>query len=121
MIIAMIHILYKLDAYCKHDTDEHSVILTKESLLKIRDLTRDFTNKIQCIKAHMKDSLYLLNGIQLDLLEKMLTYNETCEQPSVTTTTEVHCSTCGKKFKNANGLKRHACKLQLQENISEIQ
>lgn len=107
MIISMIHIIYRLDALCTQETHEHSLILTKDSLLKIHEVIKGFTSKIQCIRAHMKDSLQILNDIQLDTLEKMLTCNNEYHH---TTNEEFVCKSCNKTFKSSTGLKRHICK-----------
>ena len=90
LIEDMIHLLYKLD---KVSSD---LVISKDCMLRVRDHLKDFGKKIESVKVHMKESVSLLNSVQLDLIETLLIGHEARD-----------CDTCGKSYKNARTLATH--------------
>jgi hypothetical protein len=72
-IIAMIMLVYRLDRIVEEHSNKSNMILSTETLNRLRSFMKDYNLKIQMVKKHMKDSIALLSEIQMDMLEKMIT------------------------------------------------
>ena len=110
-IVEIIKLIYKLDSYTKSHKIEGSV-LTPEMLLNIKSYITDFSNKIENVKTSMKNSIRLLNEINMDIIEKTLKSNiiekaENNNNNNNNNIEEFTCDKCEKVCKNISGLTRH--------------
>lgn len=107
----MVQLLYKLDRIvCKGVADENNMMITLEAFTRIKSYLKDYSSKIQAVKAHMRESLTLLSEVQLDLIDKVIA----CQREPMNNDVEPKhtCDWCGKEFGNKGGCTTHmrSCK-----------
>lgn len=125
-ITTMIKLLYRLDSIVKVSDEADVFKLDRHQLLKIKRLLMDYAQRIQTVKANMKDSITILSDIQFDMIEKLLTNNDGLMMDSDTDNTHnddlaqqrtkhstldklpgYECDKCYKKLKSKSGLLSH--------------
>ena len=103
IIIDMMYLLYKLDNIINTTETNSNISLTPENILKIQNIIKLFTTKINTVKSSLKDSISVLNSISLDTIELIL-----LEQFKENNTTPIiKCDICGFTPKNNTGLVAH--------------
>jgi hypothetical protein len=111
VIIDMIQLLYKLDRIVNNNTcdeDENKVSISVEALMRIKSYIRDYSNKINSIKLHMKESISLLSEVQMDMIESVLLGQEAENKKDTKSGCESHnCEWCNSVFSKKNGLSKH--------------
>jgi len=108
IIIDMIYLLYKLDNIITTSTNNSNITLSPENILKIQNIIKSFTAKINSVKTSLKDSISILNSITLEQIELILL--EQLKQNNSSSTliiTNMKCDTCGFISKNNTGLVAH--------------
>jgi hypothetical protein len=72
-IIDMVQLLYKLDnIVCGAKDDGSHLRVTIEAMTRIKMCLQDYSKKINSVKAHMRDSIAILNEMQFDMIESVL-------------------------------------------------
>lgn len=116
IIIEMLHLLYRLDnIVCKGEDEKNGIMVTAEMMTRIKGYLKDFSNKIQAVKTHMRESMTLLTEVQLDMIEKTLlsaSENSTSTDSGLkkirlTKKSRDVCQWCKKEFNNKAGLGSH--------------
>lgn len=108
IIIDMLHVLYKIDEVVEKDTVSDSIVVRHDAMKRVREYINDFNSKINTVKQHMKESIRVLSGIQLSMIESILigkvedTVDSTELEPTV-----LKCDNCAKVFKSKLGFSRH--------------
>ena len=96
----MILLIYRLD---KIIGSNDSMVLSHDALKRIQGLIKDYCSKINSVKQHMKESIALLNDIQLDLIEKIIATQGSNEESNFV------CDKCSKSYKSKAWLDKHKC------------
>lgn len=122
-IVGMVRLLYQMDEIVKNNNTNGSedeigcVKLSYESIKRVETYVKDFNVKILSIKAHMKESISLLNELTLDLVTKVLKGCRDDDVRELKTKNYVlqkekcgheEVGGCGKEFKNKAALRSHA-------------
>ncbi len=102
-IIDMLYLIYKLDSIITTSDENSHITLTPETITKIQNIIKDFSNKINSIRHNLKDSITILNSITLSSIEKILLEQMNEEKPI----TIIKCDICGFIPKNHVGLVAH--------------
>lgn len=118
MILDMIHLLYKLDSITNQSDENDNLILSVESMMRVKDYIKDFNQRIQTVKAHMRESISVLNSVQLELIETLLLQNKDEDSSNVSDDASLVCHWCDKSFKSKQGLVGHEkrCKQRSSDN-----
>lgn len=118
-IIGMIHLLYKLDTYviCSSE-DKGQIVLTEDTLLRVREIVNKNNERINQLKSYAKDSINILNQMQLDMINKAILGNTNEDLESQINDT-YQCEYCNACLKTSQSLARHRsnCKKN-KSNIS---
>lgn len=110
VILDMIQLLYKLDRIVSNngkDEEGNKVTISVEAMMRIKSYLRDYTNKINSIKLHMKESISLLSEMQMDLIEGVLLGQESESKKEDKIANEHKCDWCKTTFSRRNGLSKH--------------
>ena len=110
VIVDMIQLLYKLDRIVSNngkDEEGNKVTISVEAMMRIKSYLRDYTNKINSIKLHMKESISLLSEMQMDLIEGVLLGQESESKKEDKIANEHKCDWCNMTFSRRNGLSKH--------------
>jgi hypothetical protein len=120
VIVDMIRLIYKLDSIVlkSNDGDDVNIVkVTTECMTRVQSYIKDYGNKINSVKMHMKESMSLLNEIQLDMIAKVMLGDkgeiveikdkrDTKVNPSEIKD-KVKCEWCNKEFIKNSGLSSH--------------
>jgi len=113
-----INLIYKLDGFV---TGEEGVNISTEAMMRIKAHIVDFNTKITALKTNMKTSIELLNGLTLDIIEKLLSTGADIKPPThITPETKYVCEFCTKDFTRPSSLTNHmkTCRLKpAPENV----
>lgn len=113
MIIDMIHLLYKLDGIVNSNEKSEMLMLTTETMMRVKGYITDYTGKICSVKSHMKESINILNTIQFDLIEAALLSNDT-QADTDHNKLNLVCEKCNKSFKSKLGYRGHIKKCDIE-------
>lgn len=114
MIVDMIHLLYKLDGIVNSSDKSEMLMLSTETMVRVKGYIKDYTSKIHSVKAHMKESINILNSIQFDLIESALLSNDSAECNKPDSKLDFVCEKCNKSFKSKLGYKGHIKKCDVE-------
>lgn len=107
VIIDMINLIYKLHNIISNTIDD-GVKVSLETMTRIQSYVKDYNLKIQAAKNHMKDTITLLNEIQLDLIEQVILGEKQQRSTPLDVVDGIKCTDCGKVCKTDRGLMQHA-------------
>ncbi len=100
-----INLIYKLDGFV---TGEEGVKISTEAMTRIKAHIVDFNTKITALKTNMKTSIELLNGLTLDIIEKLLSAGADVKTPlQIASETKHTCEFCHKDFTRPSSLTNH--------------
>lgn len=105
-IVNMLYVIYKLDALCCTATTDVGINVSKENMSKLRSLLCDYSQKLNIVKANLKDNITIISNIQLDIIEKLILNTVPQEKD------KQNCETCGKTF-TKRGILQHQKKCQV--------
>jgi len=108
----MIYLLYKLDSIITTSKANSNVTLSPESILKIQNIVKSISVKINTVKSSLKDSISVLNSITLEQIEDILKDQfhdlQGVDDTNITVVAvENKCKTCGFISKTKKGLVAH--------------
>jgi len=111
IIVDMIHLLHKLDYIIDCAKNDDCLRISTDALSRLQECVKDYGMKIQSAKSHLKETVSLLNEIQLDMIERLLLgskHEATIHKDVIRCE---HVCDCGRKFgsKGALTLHRKAC------------
>jgi hypothetical protein len=112
----VIQLIYKLDGISRATSpgDETSLNLTRDSILKIRALLNDFSNKKSEIRLHLNHSLKLLDDMTFDAIQSIISVEEGHS-------TKMNCLTCDKAFTSKVLFEKHlasgTCKKRIHSSV----
>lgn len=115
----MLHVLYKLDRVLNSDVEDDTILLSTETMMHIKRYITDFNGKISTLKAQMKESINVLNSIQLSALETTILGMPLAEKEAKEKLSEMDmtCKWCNKTFRSKQGFIGHGQKCKkLQKN-----
>lgn len=76
IIVNMLHLIYKLDTISRESTDAsepHNYIrVPTEAMIRIRSYVKDYTKRLQSAKVHLRETIAIINDVQMDVIEKVL-------------------------------------------------
>ena len=114
IITDMIYLLYKLDSIMCTSKRNSNVQISAQSILRIQNIVKTISTKINTVKTSLKDSISVLNSITLEQIEEILKdqFQETHEIDDATSAISVlgvenQCKVCGFISKTKNGLVAH--------------
>ena len=123
LIVDMIQLLYKIDKITDMHNAEGGVILTTETMIRIQRIIKENNNKILSLKSHLRQSVQIVNDIELDIVTDIITgqclrgeRKETKENENESNKKETNekeelmkfkCSSCGKMLKSNTALISH--------------
>mgnify|MGYP003423353761 CR=1 FL=1 len=113
MIVDMIHLLYKLDVIVNSNDKSEMLMLTTETMMRVKAYMNDYTSKICSVKSHMKESINILNTIQFDLIEAALLSNDG-QTDTDHNKLNLVCEKCNKSFKSKLGYRGHIKKCDIE-------
>jgi hypothetical protein len=110
----MIYLLYKLDEIITTSNTNSKISLTPETILKIQNIIKTTSVKLNTVKSSLKDSISVLNSISLEQIELVL---NNFQQNPASISTDSTCGICGFVSKNLKGLASHQRKCDKSEKI----
>jgi hypothetical protein len=76
IIVNMIHLIYKLDTISRESTDasepQNYIRVPTEAMIRIRSYVKDYTKRLQSAKVHLRETIAIINDVQMDVIEKVL-------------------------------------------------
>ena len=79
VIINMLHLMYKLDSIVvsaedadTNDGTTNHIRVPTDAMVRIRTYVKDYTKRLQSAKVHLRETITILNDIQMDVIEKVL-------------------------------------------------
>ena len=106
IITEIIRLIYKLDTFVTDKDEADMILITHESILKIKTHLNDFNKKIDDLKTNAKNSLRILNEITLSVIEKLFTSSiHVHEEEDLDK--KFKCNKCNKICKTKAGLTLH--------------
>ena len=101
----MIYLIYKLNEIIAISSSNSNVTLSPENILKIQNIIKSFTAKLGQVKNSLKDSISILNSINLEQIEIILL--DQIKQNNSSSSVTHQCQACGFVSKNSTGLVAH--------------
>ena len=111
VVVSMVLLLYRLDAMSRKNDENVGIWVSHETLTYVKEFMNDHMTKLQTVKSHLKESINILNNIQLDTIEKVLLHEKlACDKKE--TSSQHSCVWCGKEFYSGSALGGHkrSCK-----------
>lgn len=110
-IVSIIQLIQKLDAIVsKKENGSDSILISTNAIKKIQSLMKDYNTKINHVRAHLKDSLNIINDIHFDMIEKLV-LNENLTQETEPVTANIsetfNCQFCMRRFTSMKGKNNH--------------
>lgn len=104
IVINMINLLYTLENIVSKGKEhgDSGVKVSQDTLLRVKGCIQEYNNKIQSIKAHLRDSMALLSDMKMDEIERML-FNQIESDCKEVVKCEYECNWCKKGFKSKSG------------------
>ena len=109
LIIDMVQLLYKIDNIIGIN---NGMLLTTDSMIRIQRIIKENNNKIISLKSHLQQSVQIVNEIELDIINDIITgqcqhekYNENKKKSS--SNQEFKCPECNKTTKSNTALISH--------------
>ena len=72
LIVDMIQLLYKIDKITDMHSAEGGVVLTTETMIRIQRIIKENNNKILSLKSHLRQSVQIVNDIELDIVTDII-------------------------------------------------
>jgi hypothetical protein len=72
VVLEMLQLVYTLDRISMKGDGNDSLVVSIDSMKRVQSYLKDFNNKIQSAKMHLKDTMSILSEIQMDMIEKVL-------------------------------------------------
>lgn len=107
IIVDMIHLLHKLDSIIGSAKNDDCLRISTDSLSRLEECVKDYGMKIQSAKSHLKETVSLLNGIQLDMIERLLLGGKQNGIDHKDVIKCEHICDCGRTFGNKGALTTH--------------
>jgi len=102
----MIYLLYKLNDIMTTSSTNSCTTLSPESILRIQNHINTFTAKLNDVKTSLKDSITMLNTINLQQIEEILR-NQCLDTIRPSAAAAHSCLDCGFPCKSSKGLTNH--------------
>ena len=102
-------LIYKLDNVMSQNNPDNSIIITNESMNKIRSHLIDFNRRVEELKLNMKNASRLLNELSFDVIENLIM--------STPVESTLSCDHCRLVFKNKSGLTQHKNKCIMNPTV----
>jgi hypothetical protein len=102
----MLYLLYKLDDIITTSSTNSITTLSPESILKIQNHINTFATQLNDVKTSLKDSITILNTINLQQIEAILR-NQHQDTLLPSTVAAYSCPICEFRSKNLKGLTNH--------------
>lgn len=112
-VVSMLQLLYKLDSILLNKSTPAEMTLSAEAMTRLQKYLKDFGIKLDAAKRHMRESVTMLNEIQLELVEKLLLGQlQQHDTPHDIKSQPFACQLCKSqgvesKYKNKRDLTRH--------------
>lgn len=110
VILDMIRLIYRLDDIVK-TRDNNEFKITKEKMTQVQSYVKDYGDKIQKAKNNMKETLRILNDVQVNLIERILLNEEIVQKTNTTSTVvgkeDLVCPRCEKVLRNKSAYTNH--------------
>lgn len=103
-IVSIIQLLQKLDTIVsKKENGSDCIMISTNAMTQIQSLLKDYNTKLNNVKAHLRDSLNIINDLHFDMIEKLL-LNESLNKETeiknqnVASPQKVSCQFCTRQF-----------------------